>query len=108
VKIWDARPLDAESANPAPRGAERDALQYPAARSIEILQLNEARSSVSDIPPSEWTWINAAAGRFERAWKQGTRPRIEDYVDDDDEERWQRLPDESLRVDCELCRRAGE
>ena len=35
---------------------------------------------MNEIPTSDWTWINAAADRFERAWKQGPRPRIEDYL----------------------------
>jgi hypothetical protein len=35
---------------------------------------------VSEISSSDWTWINAAADRFERAWKQRPRPRIEDYL----------------------------
>ena len=29
---------------------------------------------------SDWNWINATANRFERAWKDGLRPRIEDYL----------------------------
>ncbi|MGO9916157.1 MAG: protein kinase domain-containing protein, partial [Isosphaeraceae bacterium] len=53
-------------------------------------------------------WINAAAERFERAWKQGTRPRIEDYLDEVDESRKPALFEELLRVEIELRRRAGE
>jgi hypothetical protein len=30
---------------------------------------------MSEIPTADWTWINAAADRFERAWKAGTRPK---------------------------------
>jgi hypothetical protein len=29
---------------------------------------------------SDWTRINDAADRFERAWKQGPRPKIEEYL----------------------------
>ncbi len=61
-----------------------------------------------EISSSDWTWINAAAERFERAWKQGTRPRIEDYLDEVDESRKPALLEELLRVEIELRRRAGE
>jgi hypothetical protein len=63
---------------------------------------------VSEIPTSDWTWINAAADRFERAWKQGPRPRIEEYLAEVDEQRWPRLLEELVRVECELRRRDGE
>jgi WD40 repeat protein len=63
---------------------------------------------MSEIPISDWTWINAAADRFERAWKQGPRPRIEDYLAEVDEARRPRLLEELLRVEIELRRRAGE
>ncbi|MGO9916156.1 MAG: WD40 repeat domain-containing serine/threonine protein kinase [Isosphaeraceae bacterium] len=63
---------------------------------------------MSEISSSDWTWINAAAERFERAWKQGTRPRIEDYLDEVDEPRKPALFEELLRVEIELRRRAGE
>ena len=35
---------------------------------------------MSEIPTGDWTWINEAADRFERAWKTGPRPKIEDYL----------------------------
>jgi hypothetical protein len=63
---------------------------------------------VSEIPSSDWTRFNAAADRFERAWKQGPRPRIEDYLAEVHEQRRPRLLEELLRVECELRRRAGE
>jgi WD40 repeat protein len=63
---------------------------------------------VSEIPPSDWTWINAAADRFERAWNQGTRPRIEDYLAEVEESQRPALLEELLRVELELRRRAGE
>jgi WD40 repeat protein/tRNA A-37 threonylcarbamoyl transferase component Bud32 len=62
---------------------------------------------MSEIPTADWTWINAAAERFERAWKQGLRPRIEDYLAEVDESRWPRLLEELLRVERELLLRAG-
>ncbi len=63
---------------------------------------------MGETPTSDWTWINAAADRFERAWKQGPRPRIEDYLAEVDELRRVALLQELLRVECELRRRAGE
>jgi WD40 repeat protein len=63
---------------------------------------------MAETPTSDWTWINAAADRFERAWKHGPRPRIEDYLAEVDEQRRPRLLEELLRVECELRRRAGE
>jgi len=62
---------------------------------------------MNEIPTADWTWINAAAERFERAWKQGRRPRIEDYLAEVDESRWPRLLEELLRVERELLLRAG-
>jgi WD40 repeat protein/tRNA A-37 threonylcarbamoyl transferase component Bud32 len=63
---------------------------------------------MSEIPSTEWTWINAAADRFERAWKPGARPRIEDYLAEVDESRWPALLNELVRVETELRRKAGE
>ncbi len=62
---------------------------------------------MSGIPTADWTWINAAADRFERAWKDGQQPRIEDYLLEVDESRWPRLLEELLRVERELLQRAG-
>ena len=63
---------------------------------------------MSETPTSDWTWINDAADRFERAWKQGARPRIEDYLTEVDEPSRVALLEELLRVELELLRRAGE
>ena len=63
---------------------------------------------MSEIPTSDWTWINAAADRFERAWKQGTRPRIEDHLTAVEESQRPALLVELLRVELELRRRDGE
>ena len=35
---------------------------------------------MSDRPQGTQTWINAEAERFERAWRVGPRPRIEDFL----------------------------
>jgi WD40 repeat protein/tetratricopeptide (TPR) repeat protein/tRNA A-37 threonylcarbamoyl transferase component Bud32 len=63
---------------------------------------------LSEIPASEWTWINDIADRFELAWKHGARPLIEDYLAAVDESRRAALLEELLRVETELRRRAGE
>jgi WD40 repeat protein len=63
---------------------------------------------MAETASSDWTWINAAADRFERAWKQGPRPRIEDYLAEVDEERRVALLEELLRVECELRGCSGE
>jgi WD40 repeat protein/tRNA A-37 threonylcarbamoyl transferase component Bud32 len=63
---------------------------------------------MSEITTSDWTWINAAADRFERAWKQGPKPRIEEFLAGIDESRWPRQLKELLRVESELRRLDGE
>jgi serine/threonine protein kinase/formylglycine-generating enzyme required for sulfatase activity len=65
-------------------------------------------TDVADIPTADWSWINAAADRFERACSRGRRPRIEDYLGDLGPERVPAILDELLRVECELRRRGGE
>jgi len=67
-----------------------------------------AEVAMAEIPPVDWSWINAAADRFERAWKVSPRPRLEDYLAEVAEPRRTRLLEELLRVECELRRRAGE
>ena len=69
---------------------------------------NRSEVSVSESPSSDWTWINAAADRFERAWKQGPRPRIEDHLAEVEESQRPALLEELLRVELELRRRDGE
>ena len=61
-----------------------------------------------EIPTSDWSWIDSAARRFERAWKAGPRPRIEDYLAELEESKRARLLDELLRVEIELRRHDGE
>ncbi len=63
---------------------------------------------MTDIPTADWTWINAAADRFERAWKAGPRPKIEDYLAETDESRRPGLLEELLRVERELLEQAGD
>src|SRR4051794_5681274 len=63
---------------------------------------------MGEIPSDEWTWINAAANRFERAWKEGERPRIKDFLAGAEGARAVGLLEELLRVELELRRRAGE
>ena len=66
-----------------------------------------SEASVSEIPMSDWTWINAAADRFERAWKQGERPRIEDHLTAVEESQRPALLMELIRVELELRRAAA-
>ena len=61
-----------------------------------------------EIPTADWNWINASAERFERAWKAGPRPRIEDYLTELEQPKRASLLDELLRVEIELRRRDGE
>ena len=46
---------------------------------------------MSEIPDFGLDQINDDADRFERSWKKGTRPRIEDYLAEVDEGQRQRL-----------------
>jgi serine/threonine protein kinase len=64
--------------------------------------------AMSEIPTGDWSWINDAAERLERAWKKGSRPRIEDFLANEPEPRRPPLLVELLRVECELRARAGE
>jgi WD40 repeat protein/serine/threonine protein kinase/Tfp pilus assembly protein PilF len=63
---------------------------------------------VAEIPTADWSWINEAAERFERAWKKGPRPRIEDFLAEVTEPRRPPLLGELLRVERELLAGAGE
>jgi eukaryotic-like serine/threonine-protein kinase len=57
---------------------------------------------MSEIPAADWTWIDAAANRFEQEWKRGNLPRIEDYLAEVDESRRPLLLEELMRVEHEL------
>jgi WD40 repeat protein/serine/threonine protein kinase len=63
---------------------------------------------MAGIPSADWSWIDAAAERFERAWKAGEQPRIEDFLIKVPESQWPPLLQELVRVESELRRRAGE
>jgi len=52
---------------------------------------------MNEIPKADWTWIDAAAIRFEQEWKKGTRPRIEHFLVEVDESRWPLLLEELLK-----------
>jgi serine/threonine protein kinase/formylglycine-generating enzyme required for sulfatase activity len=63
---------------------------------------------MADIPTVDWSWINAAAERFEQAWNNGERPGIEDFLINVPETQWPLLLHELMRVEGKLRRRAGE
>ena len=63
---------------------------------------------MAEMPSADWTWINAEADRFERSWKRGPRPRIEDFLAGVDEPRRPALLDELLRIERERRQREGE
>ena len=63
---------------------------------------------MSEIPTGDWSWINEVADRFERAWNNGSPPRIEDFLANEPEPRRPPLLVELLRVECELRANAGE
>jgi serine/threonine protein kinase len=63
---------------------------------------------MSEFPTSDWTSINAAADRFERAWKRVPKPRIEDYLSEAAEDQRSTLFAELLRVELELRHRERE
>jgi serine/threonine-protein kinase len=63
---------------------------------------------MSENSTGDWRWISAAADRFERAWKQGLGPQIEDFLAAVDESQWPPLLERLLQVESELRRRAGE
>jgi tRNA A-37 threonylcarbamoyl transferase component Bud32 len=63
---------------------------------------------MAEIPTADWSRINAAADCFERAWKAGPRPRIEDYLAEAEPELRAALLEELVRVERELRRGEGE
>ena len=63
---------------------------------------------MGEIPTADWSWLNAAAERFEGAWKEGRRPRIEDFLAEAEAPRRAAVLAELLRVECELRRQSGE
>ncbi len=63
---------------------------------------------MSDHSSQDMTWIDAVASRFERAWKTGPRPQIEDFLTEAAESQRAPLLTELLRVERELRLKAGE
>jgi serine/threonine-protein kinase len=64
---------------------------------------------MSQVQGGERTWIDEAADRFERHWKEDKeRPRIEDFIDGLSGTRRDRLLEELLRIESELREGAGE
>ncbi len=61
-----------------------------------------------EIPSSDWTWIDAAAMRFEQDWNQGPRPLIECFLLEVPEAQRPPLLQELLRLEAELRQREGE
>jgi hypothetical protein len=53
---------------------------------------------MNELPSSDWTWLNSIAGRFERAWRAGASPRIEDFLAGVEEGRRAVLLEELLRL----------
>src|SRR4051812_1537017 len=54
------------------------------------------------------TWVDALATPFDRAWRAGQRPRIEDCLAGAETSRHRQLLGELLRVELEYRREAGE
>jgi WD40 repeat protein/serine/threonine protein kinase len=63
---------------------------------------------LAEIPTGDWSLVDEAAQRFERAWQKGPRPRIEDFLSEVPEAVRPLLLGELLRVERELRVRAGE
>jgi serine/threonine protein kinase len=63
---------------------------------------------MSEIPTQQWTCIDAEAMRFERAWKTGPRPQIEDFLANVPERQRSPLLTELLLIERELRVAAGE
>jgi WD40 repeat protein/serine/threonine protein kinase len=68
----------------------------------------DSEATMSGIPSADWSWIDTAAQWFERAWKQGPRPRIEDFLAKVAAPQRPALFRELLRIELELRWRAGE
>jgi serine/threonine protein kinase len=63
---------------------------------------------MGDHPQATETWIDVIATPFDRAWRAGQRPRIEDYLADISEPRRGQLLEELLRVERENREILGE
>src|SRR5262249_46397494 len=62
---------------------------------------------MGEVPREELSWINDQADRFERAWRAGQHPQIEDYLDGVPEPQRSWLLEELLRVEGGLRRTEG-
>jgi hypothetical protein len=88
-------------------------MQTPAKKASLRLVGNKASTAprevfVAEIPTDDGSWINDAVERLERAWKMGSRPRIEDFLANEPAPRRPPLLVQLLRVECELRAQAGE
>ena len=63
---------------------------------------------MGEIGTEDLSWIDTAVDKFERAWSQRSRPRIEDFLTEVEESRRARLLAELLRVEHRLRRSVGE
>jgi hypothetical protein len=63
---------------------------------------------MGDAPKDGETWIDEVGSRFERAWKAGRQPLIEDFLAGVEASRQTRLLEELIRVEKELRLRGGE
>ena len=72
------------------------------------LSAREECTGTTEIPSGDWSSVDKTADDFERAWKQGSQPAIEDYLAGVVEPRRSVLLKELLRVERELRIRAGE
>jgi len=63
---------------------------------------------MTEIPGRASGGTEQVARRFRRAWEDGARPRIEDYLAGVAEPLWPQALERLLRVECDLRREAGE
>jgi hypothetical protein len=69
--------------------------------------MNTNRTSFDNSPPSPRPRIDEICDRFEQAWKDGQRPRIEDFLGDYSEPERADLLRELLRLDLAWRRKAN-
>jgi serine/threonine protein kinase len=63
---------------------------------------------MTEIPGRANRGTEQVARRFQRAWKDGARPRIEDYLPDVAEAQWSQVFERLLRAEYDLRREGGE
>src|SRR5260370_10748856 len=59
-------------------------------------------AAVGEAQPEDRTWIDEVADRFERAYRAGQQPRIEDYLAGAEGPRRSKLLEELLRIEREI------